>query len=296
MTLLLMAAGRGSRYGKLKQFDDLGPNGELLMEYSIFDAIEAGFTQIVVITQKDKVDFTHNHLDERIPENIDLDVISQETLDLPYGVGFSGEREKPWGTAHAVWSARHVIENPFVVLNADDYYGKDAFINAANFLNNPENENSYGLVGYTLKDTLSNNGSVSRGICKIDEDANLIAIDEHIKIQKNGSTITDTVTGNVFSGDELCSMNFWICQPEIFEAIEEDFITFLEDERLIKNSELYLPLILKKIMESGESPIKALHSKGQWFGVTYAEDREEVVQALKERTEKKEYPAPLWQD
>ncbi|WP_298502376.1 sugar phosphate nucleotidyltransferase [uncultured Maribacter sp.] len=296
MTLLLMAAGRGSRYGKLKQFDDLGPNGELLMEFSIFDAIEAGFTQIVVITQKDKVDFTHNHLDERIPEDIDLDVIAQETLDLPYGVGFSGEREKPWGTAHAVWAARHVIENPFVVINADDYYGKNAFINAANFISNPDTENSYGLVGYTLKDTLSNNGSVSRGICKINGDHNLVAIEEHLKIEKKNNTITDSATGTIFSGEELASMNFWICQSEIFEAIEEEFISFLEDERLIKNSELYLPLILKKLIESGEDSIKAVPSNGQWFGITYAEDREEVAQALNEKVENKEYPVPLWQD
>ncbi len=296
MTLLLMAAGRGSRYGKLKQFDDLGPNGELLMEYSIFDAIEAGFTQIVVITQKDKVDFTHNHLDERIPEDIELDVIAQETSDIPYGVAFMEDREKPWGTAHAVWSARNVIEDAFVVINADDYYGKEAFINAAKFLNNPDSENSYGLVGYTLKDTLSTNGSVSRGICKIDGDNNLIAIEEHLKIEKKANVITDITTGENFNGEELVSLNFWVCQPEIFQTIEEEFITFLEDDRLVKTSELYLPLIIKKIMESGEDTIKTIPSNEQWFGITYAADREEVVKALKERTDNEQYPVPMWQD
>lgn len=296
MTLLLMAAGRGSRYGKLKQFDDLGPNGELLMEYSIFDAIEAGFTQIVVITQKDKVDFTHNHLDERIPEDIELDVIAQETSDIPYGVAFMEDREKPWGTAHAVWSARNVIEDAFVVINADDYYGKEAFINAAKFLNNPDSENNYGLVGYTLKDTLSNNGSVSRGICKIDGDNNLIAIEEHLNIEKKANVITDITTGENFNGEELVSLNFWVCQPEIFQTIEEEFITFLEDDRLVKTSELYLPLIIKKIMESGEDTIKTIPSNEQWFGITYAADREEVVKALKERTDNEQYPVPMWQD
>ncbi|RKR14239.1 nucleotidyltransferase-like protein [Maribacter vaceletii] len=296
MTLLLMAAGRGSRYGKLKQFDDLGPNGELLMEYSIFDAIEAGFTQIVVITQKDKVDFTHNHLDERIPEDIELDVIAQETSDIPYGVAFMEDREKPWGTAHAVWSARNVIEDAFVVINADDYYGKEAFINAAKFLNNPDSENSYGLVGYTLKETLSTNGSVSRGICKTDGDNNLIAINEHLKIEKKANVITDITTGANFSGEELVSLNFWVCQPEIFETIEEEFITFLEDKKLVKSSELYLPLIIKKIMDSGEDTIKTIPSNEQWFGITYAADREEVVQALKEKTDNEQYPVPMWQD
>lgn len=296
MTLLLMAAGRGSRYGKLKQFDDLGPNGELLMEYSIFDAIEAGFTQIVVITQKDKVDFTHNHLDERIPEDIELDVIAQETSDIPYGVAFMEDREKPWGTAHAVWSARNVIGDAFVVINADDYYGKEAFINAAKFLNNPDSENNYGLVGYTLKDTLSPHGSVSRGICKIDGDNNLIAIEEHLKIEKKANVITDITTGENFNGEELVSLNFWVCQPEIFQTIEEEFITFLEDDRLVKTSELYLPLIIKKIMESGEDTIKTIPSNEQWFGITYAADREEVVKALKERTDNEQYPVPMWQD
>ena len=296
MTLLLMAAGRGSRYGKLKQFDDLGPNGELLMEYSIFDAIEAGFTQIVVITQKDKVDFTHNYLDERLPENIDLDVLAQETTDLPYGVAFMGDREKPWGTAHAVWTARNVIEDSFIVLNADDYYGKDAFINAANFINNPENDNAYALMGYTLKDTLSSSGSVSRGICKIDADKNLIAIEERLKIEKKENLLSDTDSGISFTGEEIVSMNFWVCQPEIFSEIENDFISFLEDERLVKSSEIYLPSILKKIMESGDTTIKTIPSSGQWFGVTYAGDRQEVVDALKVRTENNEYPVPMWVD
>ena len=296
MTLLLMAAGRGSRYGKLKQFDDLGPNGELLMEYSIFDAIEAGFTQIVVITQKDKVDFTLNHLDERIPVDIELDVIAQETTDLPYGVTFMGDREKPWGTAHAVWSARNVIEDPFVVLNADDYYGKDAFIKAADFINNSENEDSYALIGYTLKDTLSTSGSVSRGICSVDGDSNLTAIEERLKIENNGKELLDTDTGISFTGEELVSMNFWVCQPEIFQAIEEDFITFLEDERLVKTSEIYLPSILKKIMESGEETIKTIPSNGQWFGVTYAGDRPNVVEALQKRTDNNDYPIPMWEN
>ncbi len=291
-----MAAGRGSRYGKLKQFDDLGPNGELLMEYSIFDAIEAGFTQIVVITQKDKVDFTLNYLDERIPEDIELDVIAQETSDIPYGVAFMGDREKPWGTAHAVWSARNVIEDSFVVLNADDYYDKDAFINAANFINNPENEDNYALIGYTLKETLSASGSVSRGVCSVDSNSNLTAIEEHLKIEQNNTTIVDTATNTNFTGEELVSMNFWVCQPDIFQAIEEDFIAFLEDERLVKNSEIYLPKVMKNIMESGENTIKAIPSKGKWFGVTYAGDRQNVVDALKERTDNNEYPVPMWQD
>ena len=296
MTLLLMAAGLGSQYGKLKQFDDLGPNGELLMEYSIFDAIEAGFTHIVVVTQKDKLNFTHNHLDERIPEDIALDVIAQETLDIPYGIGFSGEREKPWGTAHAVWSARNVIENPFVVLNADDYYGKDAFISAANFLNNADTQNKYGLVSYILKDTLSDHGSVSRGICKTDKNEHLIGIQEHLKLITHNQKITDTDTKKTFSGEEIVSMNFWIFLPEIFTTIEEEFIHFLEDDRLVKNGGLDLPVIAQKILEEGETPIKVLPCQGQWIGITHAQDREVITLALIEKTENKEYPIPMWQD
>ncbi|WKX78396.1 sugar phosphate nucleotidyltransferase [Zobellia laminariae] len=165
MTLLLMAAGSGSRYGKLKQFDDLGPKGEFLMEFGIYDALKNGFDHIVLITKKENVSLAENHLRPRIPANIKLDVLAQEITDLPEGCSFSGERKKPWGTAHAVWTARNVINGPFAVLNADDFYGQSAYANAADFAREHNNDDTFALVGYTLKNTLSEHGSVSRGVC-----------------------------------------------------------------------------------------------------------------------------------
>ena len=166
MTLLLMAAGSGSRYGKLKQFDDLGPKEEFLMEFSIYDALKYGFDHIVAITKRENVDFLKEHLSSRLPKNIKLDVLAQEVNDLPEGVTFSGERAKPWGTAHAVWTARNVINRPFAIINADDYYGKNAFESAADFIKNNRNGETFGLIAYILKNTLSEHGSVSRGVCK----------------------------------------------------------------------------------------------------------------------------------
>ena len=161
-----MAAGRGSRYGKLKQFDGLGPNEEFLMEFSIYDAIENGFDHIVVITQRDNVAFLRDHLIDRLPGSVKLDVIAQELSDLPEGSAYKVERQKPWGTAHAVWSARNLIKNPFAVINADDYYGKNAYKNAAGFIAKNIDNDNYALVAYTLSDTLSEHGSVSRGVCE----------------------------------------------------------------------------------------------------------------------------------
>ena len=225
MTLLLMAAGSGSRYGKLKQFDDLGPNGEFLMEFAIYDAIQNGFKQVVVITKTENVSFLEEHLSKRLPENITLNVLAQELTDLPEGVTFTGERKKPWGTAHAVWTARNVINGPFVVINADDFYGQSAYKKAADFITS--NTKAYALLGYTLKDTLSEHGSVSRGVCEVEGD-NLIAVQERLKIVQKDGNIIDEDTGLKFTGDEQASMNFWVCRPSIFDKIEAEFRIFLK--------------------------------------------------------------------
>ncbi len=286
MTLLLMAAGSGSRYGKLKQFDDLGPNGEFLMEFGIYDAIKNGFEHIVAITKKEHVSFLHDHLRPRLPENIKLDVLAQEVTDLPEGCSFSGERPKPWGTAHAVWAARNVINGPFVALNADDFYGQSAYENAANFIREHRNDNSYALVGYTLKDTLSVHGSVSRGVCQVDGD-NLVSVDEHLKLVPKDDGVYDEGSGNMYTGDEQVSMNFWVCKPSIFEKIESEFRGFLANEELAKTSELYIPKMIQEMLQADEIEVKVVPSGGDWFGVTYSSDREVATDAGK-------YIAPLW--
>jgi len=294
MTLLLMAAGSGSRYGKLKQFDGLGPKEEFLMEFSIFDALENEFDHVVAITKKDNVAFLRDHLSARLPKKIKLDVIAQEILDIPEGCSYDGERQKPWGTAHAVWTARHVINNPFVLINADDYYGKGAFKNAAKFMKDKENKDAYGLVGYTLKDTLSNHGSVSRGVCEANEQNTLLSVVERTQLSQEGNSVVDQDSGMEFTGDELVSMNYWICRPTIFKAIEKDLRAFLQKGENLEKGEIYIPFVIQEMVQRNEVVVKVVPSGGKWFGVTYASDREMAVSQLQETTDNGGYPSPLW--
>lgn len=288
-----MAAGSGSRYGKLKQFDELGPKEEFLMEFAIYDAIKNNFEQIVVITKAENVSFLNDYLKERLPKNITLNVLAQELTDLPNGVSFTGERKKPWGTAHAVWTARNVIKGPFVVINADDFYGQSAYKNAATFMSSELNDNAYALLGYTLKDTLSEHGSVSRGVCKVKGD-DLLSVEERLKLVQKGSVVLDEDTGLEFTGDEQASMNFWVCRPSIFDKIESEFRIFLKDENRIANSELYLPITIQEMLQADEIKVKCIPSGGEWFGVTYASDKEKAMESLQNKTNEGQYISPLW--
>lgn len=291
MTLLLMAAGSGSRYGKLKQFDELGPKEEFLMEFAIYDALKNDFKQIVVITKKENVSFLNDYLSERLPKNIKLDVLAQELTDVPDGVSFTGERKKPWGTAHAVWTARNVINGPFVVINADDFYGQAAYKKAADFMKS--DDNAYALLGYTLKDTLSEHGSVSRGVCKVSGD-DLLSVEERLKLVQRVDNVLDEDTGLEFTGEEQASMNFWICRTSIFAKIESEFKIFLNDAERIANSELYLPFMIQEMLQAKEIDVKCIPSGGDWFGVTYASDKETAMESLKDKTNQGQYVSPLW--
>ncbi|MDX1364548.1 nucleotidyltransferase family protein [Arenibacter latericius] len=293
MTLLLMAAGSGSRYGKLKQFDDLGPKGEFLMEFSIYDAIKNDFEHIVAITKRENVDYLKEHLSQRLPKNIKIDVLAQELDDLPEGVTYSGERAKPWGTAHAVWTARNVIDGPFAIINADDYYGQNAFKSAADFIKSNKSDSTYGLVAYTLKNTLSEHGSVSRGVCN-SENNKLTSIHEYIQIEKNGDTIKDLDSGAEFTGEELASMNFWVCQPSIFPFITGYLTDFIKNNDNIAKGEIYLPFAIKEMIGQDLIDVDVLPSKSQWFGVTYASDKDTAVAELQKMTDNNEYPSPVW--
>ncbi len=293
MTLLLMAAGSGSRYGKLKQFDDLGPKGEFLMEFGIYDALKNNFDHIVVITKKENVTFLKSHLEDRLPSKVKLDVLPQELSDLPDGVDFKGVRKKPWGTAHAVWTARKVINGPFAVINADDFYGHSAYQNAAKFMQQHPSDNTYALLGYTLKNTLSENGSVSRGVCEVNED-DLKSVEERLKLEQVGDQVVDHDSGKRYTGNEQVSMNFWVCKPSIFDKIESEFRTFLSDDNRIANSELYLPIIIQQMLQAEEVRVKLIPSGGEWFGVTYASDKEKALKKLQDKTNNNEYISPLW--
>ena len=284
MVLLIMAAGSGSRYGKLKQFDELGPSGEFLMEFSIYDAIKSGFNHIVLITRKENKDFLHNYLREKIDSSIKIDVVVQETTNLPIGMTAHPKREKPWGTAHAVWCAKDFISDNFAIINADDYYGSNAFKNAANFFNSSTDQKNYGLVSYKLKDTLSDFGSVSRGVCKV-SNGKLISINEHLKIERTGKIIKDFDSGNTLDKDDFVSMNFWLCRSNFFNYLDS----------YIEKDEIYLPFAAQKLLEDNLISIDVVDSNSGWFGVTYAEDKKESVKKLRDYSESI-YPIPLWKD
>ena len=293
MVLLIMAAGSGSRYGKLKQFDELGPNGEFLMEFSIYDAIKNGFNHIVLITKKENKDFLYEYLRDKIDNSIKIDVVVQEINNLPNNIIADSNRQKPWGTAHAVWCAKNYIDNDFAIINADDYYGPNAFKNASRFFKNSSDQSNYGLVSYRLKNTLSKFGSVSRGVCKI-SDGKLVSIIEHLKIEKNDNIIKDHESGNILSENDFVSMNFWLCRSNFFKYLEDyisDEIINLED---ITKSEIYLPFAAQQLLTKNIISIDAIDSDSEWFGVTYQEDKDNSVERLNSYSEQGIYPTPLW--
>lgn len=295
MTLLLMAAGSGSRYGKLKQFDELGPKGEFLMEFSIYDALEQGFNHIVIITKAANREFLQDYLSERLPGSVKLDVLVQKISDIPEGVSVNSSREKPWGTAHAVWTARNVISSEFVIINADDYYGKAAFEAAAKFMKSKASGHSYAIVGYKLEDTLSDHGSVSRGVC-IAEDGNLKSIVELTKIERVKDSIVDLNSGNKLDPETVVSMNFWICNPSVFDYITGYFKKFLSDPANHEKNEIYIPFVAQEMMSSGLINIALLDAKSNWFGVTYYDDKLNAVKTLQALTDDGLYNSPLWKN
>ena len=293
MVLLIMAAGSGSRYGKLKQFDELGPNGEFLMEFSIYDAIKNGFNHIVLITKKENKDFLYEYLRDKIDNSIKIDVVVQEINNLPNNIIADSNRQKPWGTAHAVWCAKNYIDNDFAIINADDYYGPNAFKNASRFFKNSSDQSNYGLVSYRLKNTLSKFGSVSRGVCKV-SNGKLLSIIEHLKIEKNNNIIKDQESGNILSENDFVSMNFWLCRSNFFKYLEDyisDEIINLED---ITKSEIYLPFAAQQLLTKNIISIDAINSDSEWFGVTFLEDKDNSVERLNSYSEQGIYPTPLW--
>jgi len=293
MTLLIMAAGSGSRYGGLKQFDGLGPNGEYLLEYTIFNSIAAGFTHIVVIAKPSNVGDIKSYLASKLPSHIELKVLGQSITDVPEGFTAPAGREKPWGTAHAVWTARHDIHSPFATVNADDYYGPEAFKDAGAYLNKLPNNTTYGLVAYRLENTLSNYGTVSRGVCKV-SGGQLQDIQEHTRLEATApNVVTDYETGNTFPMDSPVSMNFWLCTPNIFPAITARFVSFLSGDSPEKG-ELYLPYIVAEQLEVNEVSVGVIATTSQWFGLTYAQDKAAAMGILNSLHVSGIYPASLW--
>jgi len=294
-TLIVMAAGMGSRYGGLKQMDPVGPNGETLLEYSIFDAIRAGFGKVVFVIRTDfETDFKQQ-IGARFSDRIAVEYAFQHIDDLPAGFSVPAGRTKPWGTGQAVLACKSRINEPFTVQNADDFYGAEAYRTIAEALRTMPPEESC-MVGYRLRNTLSPHGSVSRGVCE-SEDGFLKSINERTRIETGPDGIIrfmDQDAATDMSGDEICSMNFWGFHASFFDSLEARFIAFLKQKGGELKSEWYIPNIIDDMIKNGETRVRILHSESQWFGVTYPEDRPAVVAALQDMHDAGNYPPALW--
>ncbi|HYQ59002.1 MAG TPA: sugar phosphate nucleotidyltransferase [Draconibacterium sp.] len=296
-TLLILAAGMGSRFGGLKQVEPVGPNGEAIIDYTIYDAIRAGFGKVVFIIRESFADAFKEKFDNKLKGKIQIEYVFQELDNLPVGYKLPEGREKPWGTAHAILVAKDVINEPFCAINADDFYGKNAYKVMADFLTHSVQEKTYSMIGYRLKNTLSEHGSVSRGICTVNKNKNLVNIVETTKIFKKGEAaiaIDENSTEKPLSGDESTSMNFWGFHPSIFRALETRFVTFLGNKIDQPKSEMYIPSVVFEMIENNEVEVKVLEADSPWFGVTYKEDKPVVVQKINELIQAGVYPEKLW--
>jgi len=289
LTLLVLAAGMGSRYGGLKQLDQVGPGGETIIDYSVYDAIEAGFSKIVFIIRKDIEKEMKELLFDKYSKKVKIDYVFQELDNIPEGIELPQERVKPWGTGHAVLMAKDVITEPFVVINADDFYGKSAFQVVADYMKSQQ-ENLKGkncMAGYRLKNTLSEFGTVSRGVCKVNDQQELVEINERTKIGwKDGKIVADDNGKELeLDGNSFVSMNFWGFTPDVFSELESEFKKFIVENYENIKSEYYIPSIVSHQMEHNLATVKVLEATDKWFGVTYKEDKPMVVQKIKELTQ-----------
>lgn len=296
-TLFVLAAGMGSRYGGLKQIDGLGPNGETIMDYSVFDALRAGFGKIVFVIRKDFADDFKRVVLAKYEGKVPCEICFQAIENVPEGYTYNPERTKPWGTNHAVLMGKDLIKEPFAVINADDFYGKESFEVLAKFLNEvADKQNQYCMVGYRVCNTLSEHGSVSRGVCETDAAGNLTNVVERTSIERKENGIFYTVDGVDYALPENApvSMNMWGFTPEYFGYVEEAFKTFLKERGQELKSEFYIPTLVNDLIVAGKATCRVLDTTAKWFGVTYAEDRQMVVDKIAALTEAGVYPNPLF--
>jgi len=293
-TLLILAAGMGSRYGGLKQLDAMGPNGETVLDYSVYDAIRAGFGKVVFVIRRDFEDVFREQVGSKFDDRITVEYAFQELADLPEG------REKPWGTAHAVRAARDVISEPFGMINADDFYGADAYQKLGDFLRSASTSadvSEYCMVGFELKKTLSDFGSVARGVCEAAANGKLAKVQEMTKIVKTSDGAEnqeDEANPVKLTGNELVSMNMWGFTPAFFQEIEEKFVAFLQQKGGEMKSECYVPLIVDELINEKRATVDVLATDSTWFGVTYQEDKPHVQKSIQDLIASGAYPANLW--
>lgn len=296
-TLLVLAAGMGTRYGGNKQLDEVGPSGETIIDYSIYDAIRAGFGKIVFVIRRDIEEQVKERFVDRLLGKIEVDYVFQEITNLPEGVSVAPDRSKPWGTSHAILVTKDKIKEPFGVINADDYYGVESFKILRDFLVNDKAPDNYCIVGYKLGNTLSDHGHVNRGVCKADTDGFLSHIVETRQIEKtNDGATAPGPDGKLihFTGNEIVSMNLWGFKPSCYDFLGKEFRNFINNYGMDLKSELDIPTSVDKFVKNGEITIKILMSDERWFGVTYREDKPFVVESIKKMIRKGVYPARIY--
>lgn len=301
--LVVMAAGIGSRYGGLKQIDPMGPNGEIIMDYSIYDALKAGFDKVVFVIKKDIEETFREKIGNKIEKFVDTEYVFQRIEDLPKGFEVPSGRVKPWGTAHAVMSCRNAIDRPFAVINADDFYSRHSFQVLGDYLKDVDAKAEpyrFCMVGFRVENTLTEHGHVARGVCTIGEDGSLKEIHERTKIQKFGNTAKYTEDGSTWVDipfGSMVSMNTWGFTPSLFKELDERFPAFLRSsgDNILK-AEFFIPTVVDNLISEGKANVKVLPCSARWYGVTYQEDKPVVKQALKDMIETGVYPENLWEE
>ena len=297
-TLFVLAAGMGSRYGGLKQLDGVGPNGETIMDYSIYDAIKAGFGKLVFVIRESFDEDFRERIVKKYEKIVPVEVVYQELENLPEGVEPNPKREKPWGTNHAVMMGKEVINEPFAVINADDFYGANGFQVLADFLVNlKDTENKYCMVGYRVGNTLSESGTVARGVCEMNDEGHLTGVVERTQIKRIDGVVKyldENEDWVALEDNTPVSMNMWGFTPDYFKHSDDYFVKFIEENQDNLTAEFFIPLLVNHLIVNGTSTVQVLDTTAQWFGVTYADDRPDVVAKLQKLVDEGEYPTPLW--
>jgi dTDP-glucose pyrophosphorylase len=295
-TLVILAAGMASRYGSMKQVEGFGPSGETIMDYSIYDAIRSGFGKVVFIIRKEFEKNFQEIVGKDIEGRIGVEYVFQELNKYAEGFEIPKERTKPWGTAHAVLCADEKVKEPFAVINADDFYGKDGFVKAYNFLVNDCNEKTFSIIGYELLKTLSEHGTVNRGVCEVDNKGNLVSVVERLNVSQVGDKIVcnDEHLPKELPLNTHVSMNFWCFHPSVFDYTKKIFKEFLSQNASNPKAEFFIPIVADKYIKDGEGVIKVIPTSAKWFGVTYKEDAPMVRESLRKLVDAGEYPENLW--
>lgn len=294
MTLLILAAGMGSRFGGLKQMEPMGPNGEFIIDYSVYDAKKAGFSKIVFVIKEEMYEDFKNTIGKRVEDKIDVEYVFQKIEDVPVNIDF--ERIKPWGTGHAILECKNAIDEPFAIINADDFYGRNSFVKAYQFLIGGISDKEFGLIGYRACNTITENGSVKRGVCEIENgvltginESSIEKVDEHIHCKS-------LVDGKEYDVElnRLVSMNMLLFTPKIFDYLENDFVSFLNNIKDKEKDEFLIPEVVDLHIKSGDITVKVIETDSVWYGVTYKEDKDSVKNAINKLINNGEYSKNLW--